>query len=116
MAFEDQRRKLIVRAVALVTAMYAFMFSRLRMARHSRPRVTYGPMSVMDQERQQNLNIIYNCNDVECVNMLRMRRLPFFVYVTCLGLETCLGIAYITVWKSKLPCFFMWLATTNVLG
>jgi hypothetical protein len=32
----------------------------------------------MDEERRRNLNLIYNCNDVECVNMLRMRRAPFF--------------------------------------
>jgi predicted chitinase len=35
-------------------------------------------MSAMDQERQANLDKIYNCNDIECVNMLRMRRAPFF--------------------------------------
>jgi hypothetical protein len=35
-------------------------------------------MSAMDVERQANLNKIYNCNDIECVNMLRMRRAPFF--------------------------------------
>jgi hypothetical protein len=115
MVFEEQRRILIVQAVALVTAMYAFMLSRLRMVQHSRPSISYAPMSVMDEERQRNMNLIYNCNDVECVNMLRMRRLPFFVCVSCLGIETCLEIAYIAVWKSKLPCFFMWLAITNVL-
>ena len=42
------------------------------------PRLTYGPMSKRDEERQANLNKMYNCNDVECVNMLRMRRAPFF--------------------------------------
>jgi hypothetical protein len=78
MAFEEQRHILIVQAVALVTAMYAFMLSRLRMVQHSHPSITYAPMSVMDEERQRNLNLIYNCNDVECVNMLRMRRLLFF--------------------------------------
>jgi len=35
-------------------------------------------MSKRDEERQANLNKMYNCNDVECVNMLRMRRAPFF--------------------------------------
>jgi hypothetical protein len=78
MAFEEQRRILIVQAVAFVTAMCAFMLSRLRMVQHSRPSITYAPMSVMDEERQRNLNLIYNCNDIECVNMLRMRRLSFF--------------------------------------
>jgi len=35
-------------------------------------------MTAMDVERQNNLNKIYNCDDVEYVNMLRMRRVPFF--------------------------------------
>ncbi|KAL6848265.1 hypothetical protein ACP4OV_022393 [Aristida adscensionis] len=71
---------LIVHAAALVTTMYAFFVSRIRLsqARRSRPQVTYAPMSSMDIERQANLDKIYNCNDVECVNMLRMRRAPFF--------------------------------------
>ena len=78
MALEDQRQMLIVHAAALVTAMYAFFISRIRMGQLSRPSITYAPMSVMDEERQKNLDKIYNCNDVECVNMLRMRRAPFF--------------------------------------
>ncbi|XP_039832870.1 protein ALP1-like [Panicum virgatum] len=69
---------LIVHAAALVTAMYVFFISRIRMGQLSRPSITYAPMSVMNEERQKNLNKIYNCNDVECVNMLRMRRAPFF--------------------------------------
>ncbi|WVZ70927.1 hypothetical protein U9M48_019556, partial [Paspalum notatum var. saurae] len=40
--------------------------------------IAYGPMWKRDEERQANLDIIYNCNDVECVNMLRMRSTPFF--------------------------------------
>ena len=70
MAFEDKKRQLIMHAAALVTAMYAFLFSRLRMVENARPRITYGPMTAMDVERQNNLNKIYNCDDVECVNML----------------------------------------------
>jgi hypothetical protein len=31
----------------------------------------------MDEEREKNLNMIYNYNDVECVNMLCMRRALF---------------------------------------
>jgi hypothetical protein len=31
----------------------------------------------MDEERQKKLDKIYNYNDIECVNMLRMRRAPF---------------------------------------
>jgi len=84
MAMEDTRRMLIVRAAALITAVYAFMMARVRVDEESRPRITYGPMHVMDEERQRNLNLIYNCNDVECVNMLRMRRVSFFNLVRLL--------------------------------
>jgi len=41
-------------------------------------------MSAMDEERQKNLDKIYNSNDVECVNMIRMRRAPFFHLCTVL--------------------------------
>jgi hypothetical protein len=41
------------------------------------PPLTYGPMLPRDQERIANPNYIYNCNDVEAVQMLRMRRAPF---------------------------------------
>ena len=53
MALEDQRQMLIVHAAALVTAMYAFFISRIRMGHLSRPSITYAPMSVMDEERQK---------------------------------------------------------------
>jgi hypothetical protein len=107
MADEEKRRQLIIHAAAMITTIYAFLLSRLRMAQNACPRITYAPMSAMDIERQNNLNKIYNCDDVECVNMLRMRRVPFFTFVTCLEKETCLEIAYIAVSKSRLPCFFM---------
>lgn len=71
------RRILIIQVAALVIAMYAFMFRRFILGQRSRPSIGYAPMSTMDEERQMNLNKIYNCNDVECVNMLRMRRAPF---------------------------------------
>jgi hypothetical protein len=61
-----------------VSVVYAYFISRLRATHNSQPRVSYAPMSAMDQERQANLDKIYNCNDIECVNMLRMRRAPFF--------------------------------------
>jgi hypothetical protein len=43
--------------------------------------VSYGPMLQRDQERIANLNYIYNRNDVEVVQMLRMRRAPFYELV-----------------------------------
>ena len=75
---DDERRMLIVRAAGLVAAVYAYFVSRLVQCQVARPRITYAPMSAMDEERHRNLNRIYNFNDVECVNMLRMRRTPFF--------------------------------------
>jgi len=78
MDLEEKRRILFARAAALITAMYALLFARLRMLQSQRPQISYGPMSIRDEERQRNLNLIYNYNDIECVNMLRMRRAPFF--------------------------------------
>jgi hypothetical protein len=69
---------LVARAAALITAMYSLLMARLRVLECERPRISYGPMCIRDKERQKNLNIMYNYNDIECVNMLRMRRLPFF--------------------------------------
>ena len=74
----EQRRMLVIKAVAFVSVIYAYFMSRLRVARNSQPRITYAPMSDMDEERQANLNKIFNCNDIECVNMLRMCRAPLF--------------------------------------
>jgi hypothetical protein len=45
------------------------------------PQVIYGPMLQRDQERIANLNWIYNRNDVEAVQMLRMRTTPFYELV-----------------------------------
>ncbi|KAJ1261339.1 hypothetical protein BS78_09G022000 [Paspalum vaginatum] len=107
---------LIVQAAALLSAMYALLLSRTRVEQTSRPQITYAPMSAMDVEKKKNLDKIYNCNDAECVNMLRMRRAPFFfIFATCLGKETCLGTSSIVVLKSKLQCFFMLWDITNAL-
>ena len=66
----------IDKVVAFVSVIYAYFMSRLRVARNSQLRITYSPMSAMDEERQANLNKNFNCNDIECVNMLRMCRAP----------------------------------------
>jgi hypothetical protein len=47
-------------------------------------------MSKRDEERQSNVRIIYNCNVVECVNMLRMRMAPFFHLCNLLRSRTLL--------------------------
>jgi hypothetical protein len=74
----EQRRMLVIKVAAFVSVVYAYFINRLRVARKSQHCVSYAPMSAMDRERQANLDKIYNCNDIECVNMLRMRRAPFF--------------------------------------
>ena len=40
--------------------------------------MTYGPMAERDQQRMNNLRYIYESDDVHCVNLLRMKRAPFF--------------------------------------
>jgi hypothetical protein len=34
-----------------------------------------------DEERIPNINYIYNCNDVEAIQMLQMRITPFYALV-----------------------------------
>ena len=64
MDLEEKRRILFACAVALITAMYALLFARLRMLQSQRPQISYGPMSIRDEERERNLNLIYNYNDI----------------------------------------------------
>ncbi|XP_071685445.1 uncharacterized protein [Lolium perenne] len=53
-----------------------------RAVRHAAfTRVIYGLMVQRDQERIANLNHIYNYNDVETIQMLQMRRAPFYALV-----------------------------------
>mgnify|MGYP000933057243 CR=1 FL=1 len=78
MAPVDQRAQLVTQAAAFVAVIYAYFMTRFRMAQTVRSQITYAPLSAMDEERMANLKKIYNCNDVECVSMLRMRRAPFF--------------------------------------
>ena len=40
--------------------------------------ITYGPMVERDIQRMNNLRFIYESDDAHCVNLLRMRRAPFF--------------------------------------
>lgn len=53
------------------------MFGWLR-RRFLTPAVTYGPMLQRDIDRQANLRFIYESDDIQCVNLLRMSRTPFF--------------------------------------
>ena len=71
------RRRLIAKAVVFVAVMSAWLDAWLRHRLHARRSITYGPMHQRDQERQNNLRFIYESTDVECVDLLRMRRAPF---------------------------------------
>jgi hypothetical protein len=68
--------------VALIQAWILLLHKRAVM-REAFPQVSYGPMLQQDQERIANLNYIYNYNrkDVEAVQLLRMRRAPFYELV-----------------------------------
>jgi hypothetical protein len=72
--------QLIIRGAALVVVITAWMFVRFRHMSTSRRGITYGPMSARDQERANNLRFIYHNNDHRCVELLRMRRAPFFQF------------------------------------
>ena len=65
-------------AAAMVVAVACWFFMWFRRRVSDARSVTYGPLTERDQQRQHNLNYIYNSNDVHCVNLLRMRRAPFF--------------------------------------
>jgi hypothetical protein len=49
--------------------MYVWILERA-VRRNARPDVTYGPMFEHDRERMNNLNYIYNNNNVGVVQML----------------------------------------------
>jgi hypothetical protein len=74
---------LIHQAVALVVVIQAWilLLHKRAVMRIAYPQVSYGPMLQRDQERIANLNWIYNKNEVEAVQMLRMRRAPFYELV-----------------------------------
>jgi hypothetical protein len=71
------RHLLKLRASALVVAISCWMFACLT-RRLFHPRVTYGPMFQRDIERQANLRFIYESDDIQCVELLRMSKVPFF--------------------------------------
>ena len=64
--------RLIIQAAALISVIQAWvMFMHQRAVRHAgRPLIRYGPLFSREQERIQNLNYIYNCNDVEALWMI----------------------------------------------
>ncbi|WVZ89944.1 hypothetical protein U9M48_036289 [Paspalum notatum var. saurae] len=74
MDFANRRR----RAAAFVVAIAAWVFVWFRRRCEESRSVTYGPMLQRDIERIANLRFIYESDDTHCVNLLRMKRAPFF--------------------------------------
>ena len=71
--------KLIIRTATLIAVIRAWLMliHKRVVRRNSMGVVTYAPMFPRDKERMANLSYIYNSNDVEAVNMLRIRRGSF---------------------------------------
>ena len=72
----ELRLRMVHRGAAVVVVLYTWLLVRIRS--RSRPSITYGPMSARDEERQSNLAFIFNSTDTQCVELLRMRRAPFY--------------------------------------
>ncbi|SPT19328.1 unnamed protein product [Triticum aestivum] len=75
----DARMRLVIQAAALISVIQAWvMFMHQRAVRRAgRPLIRYGPLFPREQERIQNLNYIYNRNDVEALSMPRMKIASF---------------------------------------
>ncbi|XP_071683459.1 protein ALP1-like [Lolium perenne] len=80
---ENDQLQLVHHTAALIICVQVWILMvHKRAVRHvAYPRVTYVPMLQRDQERIANLNNIYNCKNVETIQMLRMRRAPFYALV-----------------------------------
>jgi hypothetical protein len=77
---------MVAQAAALVAVCIAYLFAKLQRVAidggdDDDDNYVWVPRVVVDAERQANLDKIYNCTDIESVNMLRMRKAPFFQLV-----------------------------------
>jgi hypothetical protein len=70
------RQILMAKAAGLVATMCAYMILIMKRARQRNPRILYGALMERDLIRQTNLRFIYDSNDTNCVNQLRMRKAP----------------------------------------
>jgi hypothetical protein len=65
-------------ATAIIVAVAVWFFTWFRRRAKDARSVTYGPMADRDQQRVSNLKYLYEYDNVHCVNLLRMKRAPFF--------------------------------------
>jgi hypothetical protein len=96
MDFEGRRR--VAAAMIVAVAAWFFMWFRRRVV--DARSVTYEPMAERDRQRINNLRYIYESGDVNCVNLHRMRRAPFFQLVTFFAVESLLQIASMLLLRS----------------
>jgi hypothetical protein len=68
-------------AVAMVVVMVCFVVNRIRRISGEEV-VPHGPRTHAERYRKSTLQMMYNCNDIKCIAMLRMRRVPFFFMPT----------------------------------
>ena len=65
--------------VSMVVVLVAYLSSIHRSRREEDPNpLELLPRSEADLQRQQNLNLIYNSTNTECIVMLRKGKAPFF--------------------------------------
>ena len=63
-------------ALIAVIQAWILLIHKIVVRRTATPLVTWGPMFIRYQERIANLKYMYNNNEVEAVQMLRMGRAP----------------------------------------
>jgi hypothetical protein len=77
---------MVHQAAALVAVCIVYLFAKLPRAaidgaNDEEDNYVRVPRVVVDAEHQANLDKIYSCTDIESVNMLRIRKAPFFQLV-----------------------------------
>jgi hypothetical protein len=60
--------------------------------------------------------MMYNYNDVECIAMLRMKRVPFFSLCNLLRSRKLVPETVGCPVEERWQCLYMWLDTTRGLG
>jgi hypothetical protein len=97
---------MVAQATALVVVCIAYLFANLPRAAidgadDDEDNYVRVPRAVVDVERQANVDKIYNCTDIESVNILRMRKAPFFSWLTYLERGTSWRTTLTLLWRNK---------------
>jgi hypothetical protein len=64
-------------ATGMVVVMVSFVVNRIKRISEEET-IPYGPRTEAEKHKQSTLQMMYNYNDVECIVVLRMKRVPFF--------------------------------------